>query len=57
MSEAEEVDNLPAHNWVLTYICDRCDVERPTELCIRCDQTFCRDCFKGHKDQDGDLCQ
>jgi len=34
---------------VLTYICDDCDVERPTELCDDCNGTFCDDCMPEHE--------
>jgi len=43
-----ELDNCSGIKLVLTEICDRCDVERPTTLCATCKQTLCDDCVDGH---------
>lgn len=35
-------------HWVITQICDHCDVERATKLCPVCYQTFCDECMPKH---------
>ena len=42
------LDNGSGIRLVLTEICDKCDIERPTDLCGFCKGTYCIECASSH---------